>query len=306
MQARQEGDEPFEQLLNVAIEHRLMHAETLTYMFHQLPFERKQHEAVKRVLQGSAFTPESVRIAEGRATLGMNHDSGVFGWDNEFEAHSVPVPEFEIDRYKVTNGQFLQFLESGGYDRRELWRDVDWEWKVAQGVRQPLFWIRRGNAWNWRSMFEELPLPPDWPVYVSYAEASAYARWAGKALPTEPQWHRAAYGTHTSEMGSETPMVAKSWDPTPVNRCALGASAFGVEGLLANGWEWTSTEFAPFPGFRSFTCYTGYSAPFFDGQHYVFKGGSSRTTNCMLRRSFRNWFQPHYQCVYAGFRCTSA
>ena len=90
-----------------------------------------------------------------------------------------------------------------------------------------------------------------------------------------------------------------------MNACALGASAFSVVGLLANGWEWTATEFAPFPGFRPFASYPGYSAQFFDGKHYVMKGGSVRTAACMLRRSFRNWFQPHYQYVYAGFRCAS-
>jgi formylglycine-generating enzyme required for sulfatase activity len=90
-----------------------------------------------------------------------------------------------------------------------------------------------------------------------------------------------------------------------VNASALGVSAYGVAGLVANGWEWMSTEFAPFPGFRPFASYPGYSAQFFDGQHYVLKGGSVRTAACMLRRSFRNWFQPHYQYVYAGFRCAS-
>jgi formylglycine-generating enzyme required for sulfatase activity len=165
-------------------------------------------------------------------------------------------------------------------------------------------------------MFDEIPLPADWPVYASHAEASAYARWVDKGLPTEAQWHRAAYGTHGLNereypwaddrpvtLGQYPPYAA--WDPAPVNATALGASAFGVEGLLANGWEWTSTEFAPFPGFRPFPCYPGYSAQFFDGKHYVLKGGSVRTAPCMLRRSFRNWFQSHYQYVYAGFRCAS-
>ena len=304
------------QLLNVAIEHRLMHAETLAYMFHQMPFERKRGAATSRVLQGSSFTPECVRVPAGRTTLGLRRDYQSFGWDNEFEAHTVDVPEFTIDRYKVTNGQFLRFLEDGGYNDRALWAAAGWEWKDAWGISHPAFWVRRGNAWAYRSMFDEIPLPADWPVYASHAEASAYARWVDKALPTEAQWHRAAYGTHGLNereypwaddrpvtLGQYPPYAA--WDPAPVNATALGASAFGVEGLLGNGWEWTSTEFAPFPGFRPFPCYPGYSAQFFDGKHYVLKGGSVRTAPCMLRRSFRNWFQSHYQYVYAGFRCAS-
>ena len=146
-------------------------------------------------------------------------------------------------------------------------------------------------------MFEEIPLPLDWPVYVSHAEASAYAAWARKRLPTEAEWHRAADG------GQLTATPYQRWDPSPVNAFPATRSAFGVEGLIANGWEWTSGVFAPFPGFRPFPFYEGYSANFFDGKHYVMKGGSPRTDRCMLRRSFRNWFQPHYQYVYAGFRC---
>ena len=158
------------------------------------------------------------------------------------------------------------------------------------------------------------PLPLDWPVYVSHAEASAYARWAGKTLPTEAQWHRAAYGTPEGTerpypWGTEAPIADSATSISRVGtprRSALfdkAQSAFGVADLVGNGWEWTATEFAPFPGFQPFEFYPGYSANFFDGQHYVMKGGSPRTAACMLRRSFRNWFQPHYQYVYAGFRC---
>jgi formylglycine-generating enzyme required for sulfatase activity len=163
-------------------------------------------------------------------------------------------------------------------------------------------------------MFEEFPLPLDWPVYVSHAEASAFARWAGKSLPTEEEWHRAAYGTPQGienyyPWGTAAPSAGRGnfdlhrWDPAPVNAYPEGKSAFGVEGLLGNGWEWTSTVFAPFRGFEPFPFYRGYSADFFDGKHFVMKGGSPRTAACMLRPTFRNWFQAHYQYVYTGFRC---
>jgi len=159
-----------------------------------------------------------------------------------------------------------------------------------------------------------MPLPETWPVYVSHAEASAYARWSGKSLPSEGQWHRAAYGAPQGEerpypWGSGEPNLSLGnfdfarWDAAPVDGYSAGQSAFGVEGLLGNGWEWTSTPFGPFPGFQPFAFYPGYSANFFDHKHFVIKGGSSRTAACLLRRSFRNWFQPHYQYVYAGFRC---
>ena len=166
-------------------------------------------------------------------------------------------------------------------------------------------------------MFDEVPLPLDWPVYVSHAEASAYARWAGKSLPTEAEWQRAAYGTSNGRIESVIRGAMQlpnsqlgnfdfnRWDPLPVNAFPDGQSAFGVQDMLGNGWEWTSTVFAPFPGFEPFPFYRGYSADFFDGKHFVMKGGSARTAACMLRPTFRNWFQPHYQYVYAGFRCVS-
>jgi formylglycine-generating enzyme required for sulfatase activity len=226
------------------------------------------------------------------------------------------VAAFSIDKYKVTNGQYLDFVAAGGYENPACWSEEDWAWRSTQDVRHPVFWNRHRDRWYLRTMFDEIPLPLDWPVYVSQAEAKAYARWAGKSLPTEAQWHRAAYGALSGSerafpWGTTPPNVSKgnfdfhSWDPTPVGAFPEGESAFGVADLLGNGWEWTSSQFEPFPGFRRFSFYPGYSADFFDGKHYVMKGASARTAACMLRRSFRNWFQPHYQYVYAGFRCVS-
>jgi len=303
-------------LLNVAIEHRLMHAETLAYMLHQLPLEHKVRKLSAPELVRSSSIPRMIEIPAGRATLGISSQDGVFGWDNEFEAQSVDVPTFAIDKYKVTNQQYLDFIAAGGYENPEFWSEEDWKWRTSHDIRHPVFWTRNHDRWHLRTMFDEIPLPMEWPVYVSQAEASAYARWANKSLPTEAQWHRAAYGTPNNiqrffPWGDEAPDRSRgnfdfqSWDPTPVNAFPHGDSAFGVADLLGNGWEWTSSEFEPFPGFQRFSFYPGYSADFFDGKHYVMKGASPRTAACMLRRSFRNWFQPHYQYVYAGFRCVN-
>jgi gamma-glutamyl hercynylcysteine S-oxide synthase len=317
---------PLSTLLNVAIEHRLMHAETLTYMLHQLPLNHKVRQTESLNCNSTPIVHRNIEIPAGRVTLGLSR-GGAFGWDNEFEAHTVSVPAFAIDQFMVTNQQYLEFVNAGGYETRTFWEDGkddknnDWNWKFQQGISHPAFWRIEGNRWLYRTMFEDVPLPLNWPVYVSQAEAKAYANWAGKCLPTEAEWQRAAYGTPRGDeraypwsretLGSEAPLTQfgnfdfARWSPAPVNAFPEGRSAFGVDGMLGNGWEWTSTEFAPFPGFEPFPFYRGYSADFFDDKHFVMKGGSARTASCMLRRTFRNWFQPHYQFIYTGFRCVS-
>jgi iron(II)-dependent oxidoreductase len=301
--------EALTQLLNISVEHRLMHAETLEYMFHQLPFDRKLQTVTDKAGADNSAAPVMVDVPGGKATLGLRRDSGRYGWDNEFEELVADVPAFAIDRYKVTNGQFIEFVNAGGYQAAEFWSQQDWDWKTESGVNNPVFWVKAAAGWNYRTMFDEVPLPLQWPVYVSHAEASAYARWAGKALPSEQQWHRAAYGTLEDNerefpWGDRAPTASRQhWNPSPVGSVPQLRSAFGLDDLIGEGWEWTATEFLPFPGFQTVPAYPGYSANFFDGKHFVMKGGSTRTAACMLRRSFRNWFQPHYQYVYAGFRC---
>lgn len=290
-------------LLEVAIEHRLMHAETLAYMLHQLPLDQKTGPTLAHEpASDPAVRHDMVRVPAGTAALGLRRESGAFGWDNEFGELQVDVPAFEIDRYMVSNGDYLKFIDAGGYANRACWSDADWSWKESAGITHPAFWIRdvARDAWKLRTMFEEIALPADWPVYVSHAEAHAYARWAGKALPSEAQWQRAAHGAPLAADGN---FDFRRWDPSAVQAHPENRSAFGVEGQFGNGWEWTSTAFGPLPGFEPFPFYLGYSANFYDNKHFVLKGGSPRTAACMLRPSFRNWFQAHYQYVYAGFRC---
>jgi formylglycine-generating enzyme required for sulfatase activity len=288
-----------EQMLSVAIEHRLMHAETLAYLLHHLSTTQKDIPPVAPLPPGSTPVRTAVEIPGGTVTLGQRHarpnSQYPFGWDNEFDAHEVSVSAFAMSKYKVTNGEYLEF--------------------VRAGAKPPLFWTWHQGQWHWRAMSGEVLLPLDWPVYVTHEEASAFAAWTGKRLPTEAEFHRAAYGMpggeeeRTYPWGDDLPDTRRGnfngnrWDPIPVTATPLGDSAFGISQLVGNGWEWTSTVFHPFPGFQPLSFYPGYSARFFDGNHYVLKGASSRTDNGLLRRSFRNWFRPNYPYVYAGFRC---
>src|ERR1700674_5425291 len=257
-------------LLNVAIEHRLMHVETLSYMLHQLPLDTKvqprAQQAVSPNLAGAPVAHRMVNVPAGVATLGLARDAKDFGWDNEYEAHTVDVPAFEVDQYKVTNRQYLEFMAAGGYETRDFWNEDDWNWRTAGGISHPLFWKKDRDRWLYRAMFDEVALDEaalDWPVYVSQAEASAYAHWAGRSLPTEAEWQRAAHGTvegnaRVYPWGNEMPTAEFGnfdfcgWDPAPVNSFPEGQSAFGIQDMLGNGWEWTATVFGPLPGLEPF------------------------------------------------------
>src|ERR1017187_2369921 len=265
-----------EQLCHVAIEHRLMHAETFAYILHNLAYEQKVGQSSGPHGSAARLDQQMIDIPAGAARLGRDPEEG-FGWDNEFRAHTVDVPAFSISKYKVTNGDYLEF--------------------VRAGAEAPFFWVERDGRWFCRGMFSEIPLPLDCPVYVTHREAEAYARWRDRRLPTEPQFHRAAGAPPVS--GN---FDFRHWDPIPVNASDGDSQTIGPQQMYGNGWEWTASVFAPFPGFEPFPFYTNYSAPFFDGDHYVLKGASPRTAACFLRPSFRNWFRPEYPYLYATFR----
>jgi ergothioneine biosynthesis protein EgtB len=297
------------------LEHEAMHQETMLYMWHQLPFEQKRAPAgLTADVDGTTPAAASVDVPAGRATLGARPGEIPFGWDNEFPGLVVDVPAFEIDVHNVKNEQFMQFVDAGGYRQPDWWTPEAFAWVRDESLEHPRFWMRVNDAWQWRGMFEGIPLPAAWPVYVSQAEAAAYARWKGARLPTEAEYHRAAFGEPSGQerafpWGDAPPDASRglfgftSWNPVAVGRHPAGASAWGVHDMMGNGWEWTGTEFEPFPGFSPMASYPEYSAEFFDGQHKVMKGASPATAGELLRRSFRNWFRPHYPYVYAAFRC---
>jgi len=278
------------------LEHEQMHQETLLYMFHEMPYDKKNARPPlgnRRVAGGGRRVGGGmVRIPAGHATLGAGDH---FAWDNELPAHRVEVPAFEIDRYNVTNADYLDYIR-------------------ATGAEPPHFWARRNGDWFWREMFELVPLPLDAPVYVTQDEATAFAHWRGAHVPTEAEYHRAGFSTPTGEervypWGDEPPDPTRgnfgfaNWDPVSVGSYPAGASAWDVHDLVGNGWEWTSTVFDGYRGFQPMASYPNYSADFFDGQHYVLKGASPATAPELVRRSFRNWFRPNYPYVYATFRC---
>ncbi len=302
------------------LEHEAMHQETLLYMWHRLPLDAKRAPAgYAPPTDGAVPHQFDITVPAGRATLGVSADDVEFSWDNERPRTAVDVDEFAIDAHNVTNEAFLEFVQAGGYREPQFWRPEDFAWITERGIEHPLFWERQGDnssdagAIMWRGMFEMLPLRMSWPVYVSQAEASAFARWRGRRLPTEAEFQRAAYGSPSGEerkfpWGDAAPDASRgvfdfeSWDPAPAGSRPAGASGWAIHDLAGNGWEWTGTVFAPFEGFQPLPSYPEYSADFFDGEHFVIKGASPATARELLRPTFRNWFRPRYPYVYAGFR----
>ncbi len=261
--------------LQMAIEHRLMHAETFAYLMHNLPYTDKTHGEAPEPSERPAPANPMVRIATGNATLGKSRET--FGWDNEHLAHKVAVPTFAISKYKVSNGEYLAFMREGG--------------------EVPNFWILEEGRWFYRGMFGKVPLPLDHAVWVSWQQAEAFAKWRGLMLPSEAQFYLASQNvspdTQVDNFGFHR------WDPIAVDAANGGHAPSQMTG---NGWEWTRDVFAPFAGFEPHPFYPGYSADFFDGKHYVLKGASPRTSDLLTRPSFRNWFRPEYPHMYAGFR----
>ncbi|MEO9263201.1 MAG: SUMF1/EgtB/PvdO family nonheme iron enzyme [Candidatus Baltobacteraceae bacterium] len=283
------------QAVYTMLEHEHMHHETLLYIVHQLDYAKKGRIAQSH--HDRAIAQNQLRaIDAGIATLGADRDELLFGWDNEFGRHEVGVPAFSMQQFPVTNGDWLAF--------------------VARGGPVPHFWLERGGDFLLRGVFEELPLPQSWPVFVTHAQAAAYAAWAGMRLPTEAEYDRAAYGTPSGTdrpypWGDDEPTPLRGnfdfarFDAEPVDEHEAGASAWGIYDLIGNGWEWTSTIFEPFPGFVPMASYPPYSSDFFDGRHYVMKGASPATARELIRRSFRNWFYDDYPYMYAKFRCVA-
>jgi len=272
-------------VVQMAIEHRHMHAETFAYLLHSLPYSDKKSPVVtQRGSEHPAPSNPIVAIDSGGVTLGQSKDR--FGWDNEHLAHDVFVPAFRISKFKISNGEYLDFVHEGG--------------------PVPHFWTLENNAWLYRGMFAQFPLPLDWPVWVTWQQASSYARWRGLSLPTEAQFQLAAQPTEPNPLRDN--FGYHRWDPIPVNQAGQAVSPVDRPvpiQMVGNGWEWTRDPFAPFKGFEPHPLYPGYSADFFDGQHFVMKGASPRTASVFTRPSFRNWFRPDYPYMYAGFRLLS-
>jgi iron(II)-dependent oxidoreductase len=266
--------------------------------------------------------PGDAQIPGGRFMLGGVDDSG-FVFDNEQWAHEVAVGPFSISRTAVSQSEFAEFVNDGGYRRRELWSDEGWGWRESVNAEHPVYWRSAGKGeWERRVFDQWVLLEPDLPViHVNWYEAEAYCRWARRRLPTEAEWEMAASCEPDADgRGVASRKRKYPWGdepPTPervnldwrddgcihVNAATAGDSAFGVRQMIGNVWEWTSTDFGPYPGF-AVGPYKEYSAPWF-GDHKVLRGGCWVTRSRLIRNSYRNFYKPDRRDVWAGFRTCS-
>lgn len=253
------------------------------------------------------------RFPGGVVRLGT--DDRTAAYDNERPAHDIELAPFSIDVYPVTNGEYLEFMRVGGYARRDFWSDAGWAWQTEAQVDAPKYWMRDGDQWCVRAMDRVTSVDPDLPVcHVCYHEAEAFARFAGKRLPTEQEWEAAAGWDPVARRmrvfpwGDEavTPQLANvdqlSFATAPVGAYGSNRSPLGCSGMIGDVWEWTSSDFLPYRGYRMFP-YPEYSEVFFGSDYKVLRGGSWATRPGAIRNSFRNWDYPIRRQIFAGFRC---
>jgi iron(II)-dependent oxidoreductase len=292
-------------------QHEHQHAETLLAAIQLLPADEGHVVYGAPPPPPRVVPPAEVLVPGGPFAMGTDDPASL---DNERPVHEVDVPAFWIDAAPVTNGQYRRFVEGGGYDDRRWWGERGWAWREEVGAAAPQFWRRDGAHWARLRFGTVEPVPDDVPVqHVCWHEADAYARWAGRRLPTEAEWEKAARfdpGTGASRRwpwGDEDPgahhanLGQRHLGPAPVGAYPEGVSAVGCHQMVGDVWEWTASDFLAYPGFEWFP-YAEYSDVFYGGDYKVLRGSSWATHPTVGRTTFRNWDHPIRRQIFAGFR----
>lgn len=302
------GDAPLRKdryAIRFALQHEHQHQETMVELLQLL--ENDSDSESPETPTGRPPANEMIRIDGGRFRMGTDH---LHAYDNEKPRHEAEVAPFAIAKLPVTVAEYFEFMNAGGYERREVWSEAGWAWRQKERALCPEYWTWEDGRWRAQTPVGKRALCPGEPVAsVSWFEADAYARWVGMRLPTETEWEYVATdgGKRKYPWGNEAPTDAhanfgiEEWSQSVAGLLAGGASSAGVLDLAGQAWEWTSTAFAPYPGFSPFP-YDGYSHEHMDGSFYVCRGGSWATQADVLRSTFRNWYPRGYRQGLLGIR----
>jgi len=295
----------------MVVQHEHQHDETMLAT-HQLRVGPPVIDEGAQLPPGRTPARAEVLVPGGECTLGTSTDP--WAYDNERPAHRALLPSFWLDVLPVSNAAHIAFIEAGGYADERLWSPPGWVWRCKEALVAPQFWRRDGGTWVRTRFGRDEPVPLDEPVqHVCWYEAEAHARWAGKRLPTEAEWEKACSWDPTARRARRYPwgdddptperanVSHRASRPAPVGAYPAGASACGAEQMVGDVWEWTSSDFAGYPGFRSFP-YREYSEVFFGTEYKVLRGGSWATHPRAIRATFRNWDYPIRRQIFAGFR----
>ncbi|MEA5551740.1 5-histidylcysteine sulfoxide synthase [Anabaena cylindrica UHCC 0172] len=292
--------------LLMGIEHSRIHFETSSMLLRQLPVESlKRPQGWNYAFSNSDIIPnnEMREIPGGVVQLGKPDHDLTYGWDSEYGHLEVEVKPFLASQYLVTNREFLEFVQAGGYNNRDYWNPESWQWQQLYQVQHPKFWLPTADGYRYRAIFDEMDLPLDWPVEVNHYEAIAFCRWKGSniRLMSEAEWTQALLISAGSCSSTNYNLNLQFISPSPVGMFKPTNSASGLSDLRGNVWEWLGNTFYPLPGFKTHPLYEDQSAPFFDGKHQMMIGGSWATNGSMALPSYRNWFRPYFH-QHVGFR----
>jgi gamma-glutamyl hercynylcysteine S-oxide synthase len=297
---------------NMVLQHEYQHNETILQTLQLKKGDPYRAPRSTTFPRRSLTAGGMVRFDSAHVTIGTTDRTRAY--DNERPQHEVYVPSFLIDRAPVTNGRYLDFMDDDGYTRDDLWSPAGRRWLSESGAVSPKYWTQDGDGWITRTMDLIRPVDATRPVcHVCYHEAEAFAKWDGSRLPTEVEWEAAATWDPVTQRARNFPwgdfdpdskaanIDQLSFDTAPVGTYDA-LSPIGCYGMIGDAWEWTSSDFAGYPGFRSFP-YKEYSEEFFGPDYKVLRGGSWATRPGAIRSTFRNWDYPIRRQIFSGFRC---
>ncbi len=302
-------------IILMGIEHERIHLETSSILMRELPLSMvKDHPIWGNICDDSNQAPENelLKVAGGKVELGKSRTNPMYGWDNEYGYQAEDVADFKASKYLVSNQEFLQFVEAGGYDQQELWTEEGWNWVQYRKAQHPVYWLKEGDKYQLRTMLKVIEMPWNWPAEVNQLEAKAFCNWKSKTtgkqlrLPTEAEWYQLRALVDTDQ---------PFWDEAPGNinlehemsTCPVDRHEFenGFFDILGNVWQWTESPIDGYDGFEIHPVYDDFSAPTFDGKHNLFKGGCWISTGNYAIKDSRYAFRRHF-FQYSGLRYVEA